>query len=251
MSKHKYTPQSCIYIIQNTKTKHVYIGQAQDVRARWIAHKSSLRLGKHGNVHLQRAWNKYGENVFKFSVLEYCTVDQLNEREQHYLNTHIPNGICYNVAKDVIAPMRGLKDKPETLERKRNAHLGKTLSEQQRINMSKAQKGHMVSQSQRENISKTLTGRKLQLTEEQRKARSDRMKGNTHGKGKSPNDETRKKLSAARTGEKNVNFGKTFTEEHRRKLSESHMGHKHTEETKRKISENHKSKKKPLTDSGS
>lgn len=250
MSKHKYTPQSCIYIIQNTKTKHVYIGQAQDVRARWIAHKSSLRLGKHGNVHLQRAWNKYGENVFKFSVLEYCTVDQLNEREQHYLNTHIPNGICYNVAKDVIAPMRGIKDSPETLEKKRKAQLGKVLSPEHRLKISLAQKGRTLSEEKKQHLSKINTGKKRNLTPEQREALSQKMKGNTYSKGKFPSEETRKKLSAARTGEKNVNFGRVFSEEHRRRLSESHMGNKHTEETKRKIRENHASKKKPSTDSG-
>ena len=57
-------------------------------------------------------------------------------------------------------------------------------------------------------------------------------------------DETRKKISEAKTGEKNPMFGKHFSEEHKKKLSEALSGEKnpnfgkhHSEEAKRKISE--------------
>lgn len=57
--------------------------------------------------------------------------------------------------------------------------------------------------------------------------------------------ESNKKGAIARTGSKNWAFGKKFTEEHRKNLSEarkgnrSHLGHKHSDETKLKISLSH------------
>ena len=57
-------------------------------------------------------------------------------------------------------------------------------------------------------------------------------------------DEVRKKLSERQMGDKNYWFGKKFTEEHRRKISESNkgkrLGIKLSDETKRKLSETHK-----------
>ncbi len=52
-----------------------------------------------------------------------------------------------------------------------------------------------------------------------------------------PSEETRKKLSDGQKGEKNHNYGKIFSEEHKRKLSEACKGRSHSEETKRKQSE--------------
>ena len=46
-------------------------------------------------------------------------------------------------------------------------------------------------------------------------------------------------ISTHRTGENNPNFGKHFSEEHKRKLSQSHIGLPKSEKTIRLISENH------------
>lgn len=55
-------------------------------------------------------------------------------------------------------------------------------------------------------------------------------------------DETKKKISESKIGEKNPNFGKHFSEEHKKKLSEALSGHEVSEETRKKISENIPSK---------
>lgn len=72
---------SGIYCIENTANGKKYIGQAVDIKSRWRTHKCELRLGKHVNKHLQRAWKKYGESSFKFSVIEIAPVEKLDSLE--------------------------------------------------------------------------------------------------------------------------------------------------------------------------
>lgn len=50
-------------------------------------HFSSLRHNNHHNYHLQHAFNHYGEKAFEFSVVEYCTRDMLDKREEYWVNT--------------------------------------------------------------------------------------------------------------------------------------------------------------------
>lgn len=55
-------------------------------------------------------------------------------------------------------------------------------------------------------------------------------------------DEYLRRFSESRSGERNPWYGKHFSEEHRRKISESNKGRVFTEETRRKISESNKGK---------
>ena len=61
-----------------------------------------LNKNIHGNAHLQRAWDKYGESNFKFEIIEECEPVVRFEREQFYLNTLNPfdeNG--YNIVRQI------------------------------------------------------------------------------------------------------------------------------------------------------
>lgn len=75
-----------IYCIENTVNNKKYIGLSRNIEQRWNEHRSKLRRGKHGNVYLQRAWNNYGENAFKFYIIEVCDSDMLSEREAYYID---------------------------------------------------------------------------------------------------------------------------------------------------------------------
>jgi group I intron endonuclease len=87
-----------IYKIINLKNEKLYIGSAVYFPSRKALHLFQLRNNKHFNKHLQSAFNKYGEESFKFEILEECFKDNLIEREQFYINTLKPK---YN--KRVIA----------------------------------------------------------------------------------------------------------------------------------------------------
>lgn len=77
-----------IYCIENIQTGKKYIGQQVNIRARWRQHLNELRRDIHCNDYLQKAWNKYGEQNFKFYVLENCSTEELNEKEVEYIEKY-------------------------------------------------------------------------------------------------------------------------------------------------------------------
>lgn len=117
-----------IYVLANTQSGNIYIGQSHNLRKRIQEHKAMLRGNYHPNQHLQHAWNKYGEKAFVFKVLELCDSDRLDEREQHYLDVYVPKGICYNISSDVKSPTRGKRLSEE--HRKRLSEKAQNRSEE-------------------------------------------------------------------------------------------------------------------------
>lgn len=77
---------SGIYMIKNKENGKVYIGQTNNFKNRFRQHKQSFRRKDHKNKHFQRAWEKYGEENFVFSIIEYCDLDIINERESFWVN---------------------------------------------------------------------------------------------------------------------------------------------------------------------
>ncbi len=77
-----------IYKIENKINHKVYIGQSVDIYTRWYNHKHDLLNGVHYNSHLQKSWNKYGEENFNFSVIEKCSQDSLDTLEIKYISDY-------------------------------------------------------------------------------------------------------------------------------------------------------------------
>ncbi len=75
-----------VYQILCVPTGKIYIGSTVDLRARWSSHRRSLRRGRHSNVFLQQAWDKYGEENFTFSVLDFVEASELLRTEQTWLD---------------------------------------------------------------------------------------------------------------------------------------------------------------------
>lgn len=75
-----------IYKIQNMLNGKIYVGQSVDIEKRWSTHRAELKNNYHHNVHLQSAWNKYGEENFEFSIVEECNIDQLDQYEIYWIS---------------------------------------------------------------------------------------------------------------------------------------------------------------------
>lgn len=80
-----------------------------------------------------------------------------------------------------------------------------------------------------------LHGHKFSKSHKQKLSQA--LQGNTRWLGKKHTNKTKAKMSKSMQGENNPNYGKTFSKEYRKKLSNSHKGTKRTEETRKKISE--------------
>lgn len=79
-----------IYLVKNQQNKIVYIGQQIGTKP--------INEYKGSGLLLNRAYKKYGENYFKREIIEYCKVDELNDKEKLYIkqyNTKFPHG--YNL----------------------------------------------------------------------------------------------------------------------------------------------------------
>ena len=92
-----------IYAIQNKINGKTYIGKTQtNFGDRWDCHRSQLRGGYHDNRHLQNAWNKYGEENFRFLIIEECpketTTDEINELEIKYIGIFKDCNKAYNIS---------------------------------------------------------------------------------------------------------------------------------------------------------
>lgn len=94
-----------IYCITNLINQKIYIGSTfTSFKERWSTHIKKLRSNSHPNQHLQNAFNKYGEENFKFSIVEVILDEKLIlEREQHYINAlHCcDKSKGYNIEADV------------------------------------------------------------------------------------------------------------------------------------------------------
>lgn len=204
---------SGIYQIILIGTHRSYIGQSVDIKARWRAHLRTLRRGTHHSPKLQRAWDKYGVNSFRFEILELCDSD-LTAREQHYFTIL--------GAKLNCAPAAG-------------SRFGVPQSAETKAGISAALKGHIKSEETRSRLSSSLTGRKL--SPEHCQKISD-LKSNT-------SQETRAKMSASRRGRRatpetrekmsRALKGRIFSAEHRAKLSASLKGRIFSPETRAKL----------------
>jgi group I intron endonuclease len=155
--------KSGIYNIICLVTLKHYIGSAVCFRKRWNAHKHLLNKHKHNNLHLQRAWNKYGANAFEFVVIEYVDDKlQLTKIEQMYIDAEWGKNTLYNFSP-TAGNTFGVKLSKETRAKISTAltkRIHKKRSEETRRNMSEAQKGKKASEETKRKMSAANSGEK-------------------------------------------------------------------------------------------
>lgn len=95
-----------VYRLRNKLNERVYVGSAKCFKVRWNQHTASLRRGKHSNRYLQADFDKCGEEVFVFEVLEVVggTKEDRLLVEQRYIDSSFGKNKCYNLRKDASSP---------------------------------------------------------------------------------------------------------------------------------------------------
>jgi len=82
-----------IYKITNKKTGKSYIGQSNDIERRFKEHQQK---GASSRIPLDVAIQKYGKDAFDYEIIEECTLSQLNEKEEYYIQLYDTKNNGYN-----------------------------------------------------------------------------------------------------------------------------------------------------------
>lgn len=227
-----------VYIIQNKVDGRFYVGHSVDIDKRFIAHKSYLRRDCHHCIFLQRAWNKYGEDNFEFTIIKECSLEDSINLEQYYLDNckfDLYNTgklakfggdlISNNPNRDVIIEMRrqttikrmsemSSEDKKQVFGRsgERNNMFGKKHSLDSKVIMSKKHLGSIP-------INKNMKLEHIVGIE-----RASEIK------------EHLSEIAKKRIGVKNSFFGKIHSDKTKERISQANLGHKPI--NRRKVSVN-------------
>jgi len=229
-----------IYIIENKITKKLYIGSSIDVLGRMKRHRFLLRRNRHHNPHLQRAFNKYGDNNFEFKEIKiiedynhliFCEqffIDNFSSYKNGYnMCPKAGNILGYKHTPETIVKMKlvqkGCKNgmwrhkyTPEEINAMRlrnkgsgNGMYGKTHTFAVRKRLSEFRKGVEITDEFRETMSKATTGEK------------NGMFGKRHSIKAKESIKKKLKERGGYKGEKNPNYGHFWKNETREKLKKT------------------------------
>lgn len=203
--------QSGIYCILNRQNKKAYIGSAINLGIRVRHHFRQLRSGKHGNRHLQNAFNKYGEQSFSVFVLDVIQdATRLIGREQFYIDTFKPLGKNgYNLAP-VAGSLLGTKRPPLS------------FVQRERLRIAMSGTGNPF-------YGKTHTDKVKQIISEKTQSRMADPRNNYF-------------YQRSLVGEQNGMYGRTHSPESRAKIGASSKGRTHSNEAKQQMSITRKGK---------
>lgn len=210
-----------IYKIINIINNKIYVGSTINIRHRWKCHIKTLNSNRNKCKLLQRAWNKYGGDAFKFEILEELVFPPnypkelikiyILQREQFYLDTLLyasENNNLFNELGYNICRVAG-------------SQLGFKHSEKSKLQMSLFQKGKLITEEARKKISEANIKRFKDPLERAKCAPSKEMRQllSLMNKGKKMSEEVKNKIS-------NSNKGKIQSKQSREKKAKAQAGEK-------------------------
>jgi group I intron endonuclease len=185
-----------IYRITNMANGKFYIGSAESFARREWQHRYDLKRNAHKNPHLQASWNKHGEEMFVFEIIEEVPPDRAAfDIENTYLMRFVGQEDCYNINTDAYVP-----------------RLGIVLSDEAKENISKGRKGKHAGEAHYR-YGQTVS-------DEVRQKIGDAQRGKPKGPGRKVSEAGRAKIRAnIEAGRSHMHWvGKTHTEESKQKM---------------------------------
>ena len=152
-----------IYKILNLVNGKFYVGSTMHTfRKRKSEHIAALKKGYHFNNHLQSAWNKYGEENFKFEIIEKFE-DSVNQSEvlKRELDLICELSPEYNICKLTAAGKLGRIVSEETRQKLRETSTGRKHTEESKRLIREKRKLQIFTAEHREKIGKSSRGRKI------------------------------------------------------------------------------------------
>lgn len=133
-----------VYRIVNNINYKLYIGSSVHINRRIYTHIQALNGQYHGNVHLQKAWDKYGSENFSFEIIEVIdgTEEDIRKREQYWLDYYrsYDYNLGYNISHYAIGG-GGYEVSDDTRQKLSESHKGKVHSEETKKKMSEIKQG--------------------------------------------------------------------------------------------------------------
>ena len=162
-----------IYCIECLITNVKYIGQTcENFYRRWTFHKWNFKNNKHSNSYMQNAWNKYGEENFKFYPIESFDISEkdnilknkIDELEKYYIEKYdtFNNGFNLTTGGEKCN-MRPLSDEAKRKIGNKNKvnMLGKKHTEETKQKMSDSHKGYIKTEDHRKHLSESKKGKPI------------------------------------------------------------------------------------------
>lgn len=233
-----------VYQICHIASDRKYIGSSGNIERRWVEHRSFLRNKKHSSQKLQRAWDKYGELAFSFSIIEESEIPRLREREQFWMDQFRSYTDGFNCTK------KALEHSEEVRIRLSQLNLGRKATQETRDKMSLSHKtnglapktDHLFTPESRKKAGLAKVGKTC--SEETRMKLRQAQSNRTHGPKGPMSEEAKLKLSIAKTGTEHTPEtlaklkGRVFSEETRLKMSLAAKARANTEKGKEQLRQN-------------
>lgn len=174
--------------------KRFYIGSAaSSFINRRSGHLHKLRKGEHANRYMQKAFDKYGEEAFRFSILEKCKPEECVAMEQKYIDQFFNHEMCMNLAPTAQSTL-GVRYSEESRKKLSEIHARRVVKDETRKLHSERMKNFRHSPEGRAKIAES--NRRRKLSDEAKRKIGDKNRG------RKQSPEARAKMSLAGRGRK-------------------------------------------------
>lgn len=173
-----------------TKSGKVYAGSTGSINKRLSGHKGALEKGEHLITGLQVEYSDVSD--LQIAITYAKDREEAFDKEQSYLDENFDNPNNLNRARNARFPGQGVSPSEFNIQRIKETHTGKTVSEETRIKLREARKSYTVSEETKEKLRIANTGKKL--------SEETREKISLAGIGRVATAETCRKISEAKKG---------------------------------------------------